>query len=98
MDLGSPADDHRMVSMKKVGKRSKKVCIKNVVGQRVRQARMERKMTQVTLAEQLQLHGMDVGRAEVAKIEMQLRLVRDSELIALADALGVSDSWLLRGE
>jgi transcriptional regulator with XRE-family HTH domain len=41
---------------------------------------------------------MKIDRAGVAKIEGRLRQVSDSELLALADALGVSPAWLLEAD
>ncbi|MEM7124974.1 MAG: helix-turn-helix transcriptional regulator [Chloroflexota bacterium] len=72
----------------------------NVVGSRVRQARLEKtpKMSQRELAEQLQLLGLDLGRSEISKIEIGERRVTDFEVVKLADVLKVTDSWLLRGE
>ena len=72
----------------------------NVVGGRVKQARLEHnpKLTQTDLAARLEVRGMSVDRGGVAKIENGDRRVLDAEVICLADALGVSVAWLLLGE
>jgi len=67
----------------------------NVVGPRVRQARLTSGLTQSGLAARLQVRGLKIDRAGVAKIEGRLRQVSDSELLALAAALEVSPAWLL---
>lgn len=70
---------------------------RNLVGPRVRTARraVQPKMTQHDLAARLQLRGVRVERAAIAKIETGMRPVTDIELRALAEELGVSVQWLL---
>ena len=68
---------------------------RNLVGPRVRQARLERGLTQAQLAARLQSAGFSLGRASVSKIESRIREVDDRELVALSDALSVSPAWLL---
>jgi transcriptional regulator with XRE-family HTH domain len=70
---------------------------RNIIGPRVRQARLTRspKLTQEGLAAFLQLQGVDLDRSAITKIERQKRTVSDVELAALATVLGVSSSWLL---
>ncbi len=69
----------------------------NIVGERVKRARLKRKprLTQRELAEHLQLVGWDADRVVVAKIEVGIRQVTDIELVKLAKVLGVSVSWLV---
>jgi len=71
--------------------------MRNIVGQRVRLARLRSKprMTQAILATKLQLDGWDADRVMVAKIEIGLREVTDYELVMLAKALSVSVAWLV---
>jgi transcriptional regulator with XRE-family HTH domain len=70
---------------------------KNIVGERVKQARLKHKppLTQDELSGRLSRLSVSVDRAGVAKIESGIRCVVDYELKALADALGVSVNWLL---
>lgn len=70
----------------------------NVVGPRVRQARSNSGLTQARLAARLQVRGIKIDRSGVAKIEGRIRQVSDTELLVLADALGVSPAWLLQPE
>lgn len=69
----------------------------NLVGGRVRQARMFRypRITQERLAAMLQLEGMNIDQTQVSKIENLTRPVNDFEIAAIAKILGVSASWLL---
>jgi transcriptional regulator with XRE-family HTH domain len=70
----------------------------NAVGPRVRQARVASGLTQSALAARLEVRGIRIDRAGVAKIEGRFRQVSDTELLALADALGVSPGWLLEAD
>jgi transcriptional regulator with XRE-family HTH domain len=69
---------------------------RNVIGNRVRLARKNAKppITQADLAARLQVKGLRVDRATISKIETGYREVSDIEAAAIAEALGVSISWL----
>ena len=71
---------------------------KNVVGERVRQARKAAKppITQIDLVARLQVLGMQIDQSGLSKIESGRRPVVDFEVIALAEALKVSVAWLLK--
>lgn len=73
---------------------------KNVVGERVAEARESSKpaLTQDALSGKLARVGIQLDRAAIAKIENNHRHVLDYELKALAKALGVSVDWLLGDE
>ncbi len=73
---------------------------KNRVGDRVREARKaaEPPITQGELAARLQVLGISVDQSAISKIETGERPVSDMEVVALADALKVSASWLLAVE
>jgi transcriptional regulator with XRE-family HTH domain len=62
----------------------------NIVGPRVRRLRNARGWSQPELAARCQRMGWDVGRDIIARIESQVRLVTDSEILFLAKALGAS--------
>lgn len=70
----------------------------NLIGQRVREARLFQvpKLTQVKLANLLQLQGVDIDQVQISKIENGTRPVNDIEVAALAKTLNVSSSWLLK--
>jgi transcriptional regulator with XRE-family HTH domain len=69
----------------------------NIIGKRVRAARLKRKtpLTQDELSGRVAALGVTVDRAGISKIESGTRSVLDYELKALAEALGVSVDWLL---
>ncbi len=69
----------------------------NIVGERVKQARLRRKpaLTQDELSGKLAQLGIIIDRAGISKIEIGARCVLDVEVRALAKALGVSAAWLL---
>ena len=54
-------------------------------------------MTQADLARALQLKGLKIDRAGVAKIEGGYRQVSDVELVVIAEALEVEPGELVRG-
>lgn len=64
---------------------------------RLRRA-IEPRMSQRMLAARLQLLGLDVDKNAIQRIESGQRFVTDIELVALANALGVSIDELLVSE
>ena len=68
---------------------------KNLCGDRVREARARRKITQADLAARLQVAGIIIERDSVSRIEIGTRFVSDFELKVFAKVLGVSVLWLL---
>lgn len=69
---------------------------KNMVGGRVKAARLKSKttITQQDLAARLSIMGINLDRTAISKIESGERLVTDYELHAFARALGVTYDWL----
>jgi len=69
---------------------------RNLVGNRVRQARKTAKpmITQLDLVARLQVLGLMVDQSTLSKIENGQRPVTDIEVAALAKALKVPVSWL----
>ena len=67
----------------------------NIVGQRVMHVRKQKAIKQKQLVAMLQSRGMDICDASMSRLEGQRRKVLDYELPVIADALGVSVSWLL---
>ncbi len=68
---------------------------KNICGTKVEERRKEIGMKQKDLLTQLQIRGVDLNASGLSKLEGQIRSVYDSELVALAEVLGVSVDWLL---
>lgn len=67
----------------------------NMVGQRIRTYRMEKKMTQDQLAAKLQINGYDLTRGTIAKIESGQRHIYLYELKAIVEILKISFDDLL---
>ena len=67
---------------------------KNVIGPRIRVLRKEKKYTQKSLAEQMQLRGVEIDALAILRIEKGLRFVTDYEVRALADILQVQMEML----
>ena len=57
------------------------------IGRNIRQLREARGMTQDTLAARLQLHGCDVTRSAVAKIEVGQRHLYPDEILLIRQIL-----------
>jgi len=73
---------------------------KNIIGERVKQARLSAKpkVTQVDLLARLEIREVYLEKTSISKIEAGTRPVSDKELIAIADALHVTPNWLLKIE
>jgi transcriptional regulator with XRE-family HTH domain len=56
--------------------------------------RNARGWTQAELAAKVQIAGLELGRADIAKIESQLRSIYDFELFVLSNVLGVAATEL----
>ena len=70
----------------------------NISGSRIKEARINRDLSQEALAIKLQLLGLQLGQMAISRIETGKRVVPDFELPLLAEALGVSTDWLLGKE
>lgn len=70
---------------------------KNLIGNRVKEARHKHKtkVTQIELLSRLQVRGLYLEKTTISKIEAGSRSVTDIELVAIADSLDVSVTWLL---
>ena len=60
---------------------------KNLIGQRVKELRTERQLSQKALAEQLQLAGYEFSDLTVLRIEQGTRFVPDYEVVAPAEPI-----------
>lgn len=67
---------------------------KNLCGDRVREARARKRLTQADLAARLQIAGITIERDSISRIEIGTRFVADFELVVIAEVLGVSLDWL----
>ena len=68
---------------------------KNLCGDRVKEARARRKITQEDLAARLQIEGVTMERDSISRIEVGTRFIPDYEIPVFARVLGVSALWLL---
>ena len=67
----------------------------NLCGKVVAQRRIEMKLSQRELADRLQLHGLDIDKNAVQRIEAGKRFVIDIELVVIAEVLDISLDKLL---
>ena len=68
---------------------------KNIIGDRLRQIRREKKLSQNDVAALLQLKGYEFDRLTILRIENGKRFVPDYEVKMLCEVLGVSYGELL---
>lgn len=61
----------------------------NIVGECIRAARKNKKYTKADLHRKLELIGVELGRNEIYRIENNMMIVKDFELIALALVLDI---------
>jgi len=61
----------------------------NIVGHRVRELRIARKMSQQTLSNKLEMLAIYICRGSISRIEDKQRTVTDIELLGLAQVLNV---------
>lgn len=69
---------------------------RNIVGPIIRELREKQGLSQPQLAVKINLHGWDISRETLAKIESQIRWVADLEIGKLAHALDIESPELLR--
>ena len=81
-----------MIKMKKIEFNDNK----NIISERVRIARKEKRMSQTELAAKLQTYNINIDQQMISKIEKNARQVTDYELACLCKCLGVSPQWLLQ--
>ena len=62
----------------------------NMVGDRVRELRVTKKMSQQTLSNKLEMLAIYICRGSISRIEDKQRTVTDIELYGLSQVLGVS--------
>jgi transcriptional regulator with XRE-family HTH domain len=81
-------------------KKTRRADQRNVIGRRVRQARLRLnpRVSQEDLAGRLAGQGILLDRSAVSRIESQTRYVMDYEAAAIARALKVPVGWLFGEE
>lgn len=68
---------------------------KNISGDRIREARQKKRLSQADLAAQMQVEGIIIERDSISRIEIGTRFVPDYELPVFSKVLNVSVDWLL---
>lgn len=68
---------------------------KNISGDRIREARQKKRLSQSDLAAKMQVEGVVIERDSISRIEIGTRFVPDYELPIFARILDVSVDWLL---
>ncbi|HAZ38175.1 MAG TPA: XRE family transcriptional regulator [Clostridiaceae bacterium] len=68
---------------------------RNIVGSRVKIARLKNNMTQQELSAKLETLAVYIDRASISKLEQHKRITTDIELVALSRVLNVNVNWLL---
>ena len=62
----------------------------NMVGKRIRELRLSKKMSQQNLSDKLETLAVYICRGSISRIEDMQRTVTDIELYGLAEVLGVT--------
>lgn len=70
---------------------------KNICGDRIREARVIKRMSQSELAAKMQVEGITIERDSISRVEIGTRFVADYELKVFAKVLNVDIVWLLAG-
>ncbi len=76
--------------------RKQEIGTKNLVGKKIESLRKAANMRQKELLAQLQVRGVSINASALSKLEGQVRMVSDFELVALADVFDVTVDELLK--
>lgn len=68
---------------------------KNICGERIREARVIKRISQSELASKMQIEGIILERDSISRVEIGTRFVADYELMIFAKVLKVTVEWLL---
>lgn len=68
---------------------------KNLCGSKIRQLRLQKRLSQYELAARLQIEGVTIEQDSISRIEIGTRFVADYEVTVFAKVFNVSVSWLL---
>ena len=69
---------------------------KNIIAERLKEARKERHITQSELAARLQVMNVNVDQQIISKIEKNDRQVTDYEVACICECLKIDPAWLLQ--
>lgn len=68
---------------------------KNISGEKIRQARLKKRLSQSELAVKMQVKGIVIERDSISRIEKGTRFIPDYELPIFAKVLDTTVEWLL---
>ena len=68
---------------------------KNIVGERIKIARLNKNLSQMQLAAKMQIENVSIEQKSLSRIEKGERFVADYELLIFAKILNVDVNWLL---
>lgn len=68
---------------------------KNISGEKIRQARVKKRLSQGDLAAKMQIEGIIIERNSISRIESGTRFIPDYELPVFAKVLNTTVEWLL---
>ena len=71
---------------------------KNICGERIKEARKAKRLTQTDLSAQIQTKGIFMDQISLSRIENGSRFVSDFELKCISELLDCSIYWLLTGK
>ncbi len=71
---------------------------RNLCGDRIREVRARRRLSQSDLCKLVQLKGIMIERDVVSRMESGTRIITDFEAVAIAEALEVPVLWLMGKE
>lgn len=71
---------------------------KNLIGKRLIELRRQHHMSQRLLAYKLQLHGYDMDKNVITRIETNKRFVTDVEIKAFSEVFEISYEYLIDGK
>jgi len=66
---------------------------RNIIGKRIREARVRQDVSQEELAARLARKGIYFDRSAISRMEAKQRFVRDYEILAIADSLKIPVEW-----
>lgn len=70
----------------------------NISGDRIRELRQKRKLSQAALAAKMQTEGVTIEQDAISRIENGARLVTDYEILALTRIFSVPADWIIGGD
>lgn len=75
------------------------MAMRNLCGKRIKLARINQELAQVELCAALSVdYEIEMSQNTLSNIERGERIIRDTELAAIAEVLNISPTWFLYGD